>query len=159
MSEVIIPREQNYKLNPGRFRSKIQNVSFKKAKGSKGQNCCIHFEVQVPGMERYECYARAVFPLDLNPGTEEPYHYLRIEKHRNHDYAIYGGEDHKTDQVKNTGRNYGQLEKSLHNLVPQAMVDPGRPSLYRGDSGTPVHRHRIWRKWNDLWHTGSHDGG
>jgi hypothetical protein len=69
-TEVVIPREQTYKLNPGRFRAKIQNVTFKKAKGTKGQNCCLHFEAQVPGMERYECCARAVFPLDLQPNSQ-----------------------------------------------------------------------------------------
>ena len=68
-TEVIIPRERTYKLNPGRFRSKIQNVTLKKAKGSNKQNCCINFEAQVPGMERYECCARAVFPLDLKPDS------------------------------------------------------------------------------------------
>lgn len=69
-TEITIPREKYYKLNEGRFRSLIQNVTFNKAKGTNGTNCCIHFEVQVPGMERYECCARAVFPLDLKPGSQ-----------------------------------------------------------------------------------------
>jgi glycine/D-amino acid oxidase-like deaminating enzyme/nitrite reductase/ring-hydroxylating ferredoxin subunit len=55
--------------------------------------------------------------------TEEPYHYLRIDRHRDHDYAIYGGEDHKTGQVKDTARNYDRLEAALRDMIPEAVVD------------------------------------
>lgn len=55
--------------------------------------------------------------------TQEPYHYLRVDQRRNHDYVIFGGEDHKTGQVKDTGRNYDRLEKTLLSLMPEAEVD------------------------------------
>jgi hypothetical protein len=67
--EIIIPREKNFKLNAGHFRAKIPNVTLVKAKRSDDMNCCINFDVQVPGMERYECCARAVFPIDLSTGS------------------------------------------------------------------------------------------
>jgi hypothetical protein len=67
--EIIIPREKNFKLNAGHFRAKIPNVTFVRAKKSDNMNCCINFDVQVPGMERFECCARSVFPLDLQPGS------------------------------------------------------------------------------------------
>lgn len=69
-TEIVIPKEPFYKLDAGHFRAQIQNVTFRKAKQSKAQNCCISFEVEVPGKERYECCARAVFPLDLKPGSQ-----------------------------------------------------------------------------------------
>lgn len=69
-TEIIIPKERTYKIQPGHYRAKIEHVTFKKAKGSEGQNCCIHFIAQVPGMERYDCCARAIFPLDLRPGSQ-----------------------------------------------------------------------------------------
>ena len=55
--------------------------------------------------------------------TAEPYHYLRIEPRGEHDYAIFGGEDHKTGQVVHTGENYLRLEQSFRRLFPDAVVD------------------------------------
>jgi glycine/D-amino acid oxidase-like deaminating enzyme/nitrite reductase/ring-hydroxylating ferredoxin subunit len=55
--------------------------------------------------------------------TEDPYHYLRIEKGSENDYAIYGGEDHKTGQVKNTSENYDRLARALHKIFPTAHID------------------------------------
>lgn len=69
-TEIMIPRERTYKICPGHYRAQVQNVVFKKAKTSDAQNCCINFEVYVPGMERYECVARAVISLDLRPGSQ-----------------------------------------------------------------------------------------
>lgn len=68
-TEIIIPKERTYHIPQGHYRAKIEHVTFKKAKGD-GQNCCIHFIAQIPGMERNDCCARAVFPLDLRPGSQ-----------------------------------------------------------------------------------------
>ena len=69
-TEIIIPKERTYKIPPGHFRAKIENVTFKRAKESDGQNCCVHFIAQVPGMQRVDCCARAIFPLDLRSGSQ-----------------------------------------------------------------------------------------
>jgi len=69
-TEIIIPKEPFYKLDEGKYRSKVQGVTFRKAKNTSNQNCVINFEAFVPGKERYECCARAVFPLDLKPGSQ-----------------------------------------------------------------------------------------
>ena len=69
-TEIIIPREKTFKLKEGRYKAKIPNVTFKKAKRSDEMQCCLNFDVQVPGMERYECCARAVFQLDLESGSK-----------------------------------------------------------------------------------------
>jgi glycine/D-amino acid oxidase-like deaminating enzyme/nitrite reductase/ring-hydroxylating ferredoxin subunit len=55
--------------------------------------------------------------------TGSPYHYLRIESRRDHDYAIYGGEDHKTGQVEDTAAVYARLESNFRRLFPKAEVD------------------------------------
>jgi len=55
--------------------------------------------------------------------TAEPYHYLRIENRNEHDYAIFGGCDHKTGQVLDTPGIYRELEAELHRFAPQAEVD------------------------------------
>jgi glycine/D-amino acid oxidase-like deaminating enzyme/nitrite reductase/ring-hydroxylating ferredoxin subunit len=55
--------------------------------------------------------------------TADPYHYLRVDKHRGYDYAIFGGEDHKTGQIKNTAQPYEHLKQTFLGLVPNAEID------------------------------------
>jgi glycine/D-amino acid oxidase-like deaminating enzyme/nitrite reductase/ring-hydroxylating ferredoxin subunit len=50
--------------------------------------------------------------------TATPYHYLRIESHRDDDLVILGGEDHKTGQVSDTNACYERLERALTARVP-----------------------------------------
>lgn len=54
---------------------------------------------------------------------DEPYNYLRIEKKRDHDYAIFGGEDHKTGQEEHTTSPYQRLEQRVLRLLPGAQVE------------------------------------
>jgi glycine/D-amino acid oxidase-like deaminating enzyme/nitrite reductase/ring-hydroxylating ferredoxin subunit len=66
-------------------------------------------------------------PLDSVPDalfwdTAEPYHYLRLERHRDYDLVIYGGEDHKTGQAADTNACYDHLERALSTLVPGIHV-------------------------------------
>ena len=51
--------------------------------------------------------------------TSDPYHYLRVEPHRDFDVVIFGGEDHKTGQQDDTEACYRRLETHLSALVPQ----------------------------------------
>jgi glycine/D-amino acid oxidase-like deaminating enzyme/nitrite reductase/ring-hydroxylating ferredoxin subunit len=55
--------------------------------------------------------------------TADPYHYLRIEKRRGFDYAIFGGEDHKTGQEPDTDGAYRRLERTFLSLFPKAAID------------------------------------
>ena len=41
--------------------------------------------------------------------TREPYDYLRIDKWSGFDYVVFGGEDHKTGQKRNTKTVYARL--------------------------------------------------
>jgi glycine/D-amino acid oxidase-like deaminating enzyme/nitrite reductase/ring-hydroxylating ferredoxin subunit len=50
--------------------------------------------------------------------TGEPYHYLRLESHRDDDLVIFGGEDHKTGQADDTTACYERLERALAELIP-----------------------------------------
>jgi len=54
----------------------------------------------------------------------EPYDYLRVE-HRGEkeDYAIFGGEDHKTGQETDTEKPFLRLEKRLREYVPEIQID------------------------------------
>jgi hypothetical protein len=50
--------------------------------------------------------------------TREPYDYLRVDRHRGFDYIVFGGEDHKTGQKKDTKKVYARLlarlKRSFH---------------------------------------------
>jgi glycine/D-amino acid oxidase-like deaminating enzyme/nitrite reductase/ring-hydroxylating ferredoxin subunit len=49
--------------------------------------------------------------------TSDPYHYLRLEPHRDHDVVIFGGEDHKTGQASDTHDCFDRLERTLVSMV------------------------------------------
>ncbi len=55
--------------------------------------------------------------------TNDPYLYLRIDRKKDFDYAILGGEDHKTGQVADTESCYRRLEDSLGKILPDAELD------------------------------------
>jgi glycine/D-amino acid oxidase-like deaminating enzyme/nitrite reductase/ring-hydroxylating ferredoxin subunit len=54
--------------------------------------------------------------------TGDPYHYLRVEPHRDFDVVIFGGEDHKTGQQDDTVNCYRRLEERLAAIVPQVEL-------------------------------------
>jgi glycine/D-amino acid oxidase-like deaminating enzyme/nitrite reductase/ring-hydroxylating ferredoxin subunit len=54
--------------------------------------------------------------------TADPYHYLRVDSHRDFDYAIYGGEDHKTGQSEDEAECYRRLEAHARRLLPQLEI-------------------------------------
>jgi glycine/D-amino acid oxidase-like deaminating enzyme/nitrite reductase/ring-hydroxylating ferredoxin subunit len=55
--------------------------------------------------------------------TKDPYDYLRVDRGRDFDYAIFGGEDHKTGQVKRTEKPYARLLARLKKIVSAAHID------------------------------------
>jgi len=61
---------------------------------------------------------KGLVPDALFSDTADPYDYLRIEPHRDHDFVIFGGEDHKTGQVDDTNTCFDALERRLHTLLP-----------------------------------------
>jgi glycine/D-amino acid oxidase-like deaminating enzyme/nitrite reductase/ring-hydroxylating ferredoxin subunit len=54
--------------------------------------------------------------------TADPYHYLRLEPHRDHDVVIFGGEDHKTGQAIDTNECFARLEQTLASIVPDIDI-------------------------------------
>lgn len=52
----------------------------------------------------------------------DPYNYLRVERARGGDVAIYGGEDHKTGQRTDTDAAYHRLERRFLSLCPEARI-------------------------------------
>lgn len=67
--------------------------------------------------------ARGVVPDAMFWDTSDPYHYLRVDHHRDHDYVIFGGCDHKTGQETDTLSVYRELERVLKTLLPDTVAD------------------------------------
>ena len=64
-----------------------------------------------------------VIPEALFWDTRDPYDYLRIDRRGEFDYAIYGGDDHKTGQTRDTEKVYARLFARLKKIIPEARVD------------------------------------
>jgi glycine/D-amino acid oxidase-like deaminating enzyme/nitrite reductase/ring-hydroxylating ferredoxin subunit len=54
--------------------------------------------------------------------TSDPYYYLRLDRRRGYDIAIFGGQDHKTGQAADTESCYGTLERMARELVPNIDI-------------------------------------
>ncbi len=66
---------------------------------------------------------RGDFPEASFWDTSNPYYYLRIDRARDHDRAIFGGEDHKTGQADDTAARFKRLEGLLKQLSPKAKIE------------------------------------
>jgi glycine/D-amino acid oxidase-like deaminating enzyme/nitrite reductase/ring-hydroxylating ferredoxin subunit len=61
-------------------------------------------------------------PEALYWDTSDPYRYLRVDRHADHDYLIFGGEDCKTGQEKDTKQVFSRLENLFKNYFPTASL-------------------------------------
>jgi glycine/D-amino acid oxidase-like deaminating enzyme/nitrite reductase/ring-hydroxylating ferredoxin subunit len=67
--------------------------------------------------------ASGVLPAACFWDTNDPYDYLRIDRGEHYDYAIYGGEDHKTGQESNPAARFDSLQQKVEHLLPGAKVE------------------------------------
>ena len=65
---------------------------------------------------------KGIIPEACYWDTSDPYRYLRIESGPDKDYAILGGEDHKTGQVEHTEEPVMRLEHGMTRLFGTAEV-------------------------------------
>lgn len=55
--------------------------------------------------------------------TKDPYDYLRVERRRGFDHAIFGGADHKTGQVTDTKAVFQHLEARFRRFASEAEIE------------------------------------
>ena len=65
---------------------------------------------------------RGTLPEALFWDTGDPYDYVRIDRRHDHDFVIYGGEDHKTGQVEETSACFSRLEQRVKQVIPAISV-------------------------------------
>lgn len=66
---------------------------------------------------------RGTIPIASFWDTNDPYLYLRVDRHGDADYAILGGADHKTGQARNTETCFRKVESALLKLAPMAKIE------------------------------------
>ena len=66
---------------------------------------------------------RGSIPIASFWDTNDPYQYLRVDRHGDSDYAIFGGEDHKTGQGKSTESRFRKIAAAFRKLAPSAKID------------------------------------
>jgi len=59
----------------------------------------------------------------LYEDTASPYHYLRVHEDARGRYAIFGGADHKTGTVTDTGERFAQVQSAFRRLFPSARIE------------------------------------
>jgi glycine/D-amino acid oxidase-like deaminating enzyme/nitrite reductase/ring-hydroxylating ferredoxin subunit len=65
---------------------------------------------------------RGVVHEGLYWDTGDPYDYVRVDRRHDHDFIIFGGEDHKTGQVEQTTDCFSRLEQRLKSLLPDIAI-------------------------------------
>ncbi|HEY5756429.1 MAG TPA: FAD-dependent oxidoreductase [Steroidobacter sp.] len=94
--------------------------------GKKGVLTAALFQTKLSLYTSYVLGARlpaAAVPEGLYWDTNDPYEYLRIDGHDDHQYAIFGGEDVKTGQEDDCERVFERLTRRLREVLPQAQVE------------------------------------
>ncbi len=94
-----------------------------------GLDNAVHATLVQTKIAPYTSYAvGAQLPKGIAPqasfwDTSDPYYFLRITHAADHDYAIFGGMDHKTGQAEDQAARYDALTRLLSQILPEAKVD------------------------------------
>lgn len=113
----------------GPFRVRCAYVVLATHNPISGRNSLLGATLFQSKLALYTTYAiGARVPSDLLPeasfwDTSDPYYYLRIDRHTDGDYAIFGGEDHKTGQETDTEASFQRLETRFRQIAPDAQID------------------------------------
>ncbi len=66
---------------------------------------------------------RGSMPIASFWDTNDPYRYLRVDQRDKFDYAIFGGEDHKTGQARDTEGCFQKVSDAFLKLMPSGKID------------------------------------
>lgn len=94
--------------------------------GTSGFASATLFQTKLASYSSYAIGAKApsgLLPDAIFSDTHDPYYYLRVDRHPQFDYAIFGGEDHKTGQEIDAEARLRRLEEMLASFLPQARID------------------------------------
>jgi glycine/D-amino acid oxidase-like deaminating enzyme/nitrite reductase/ring-hydroxylating ferredoxin subunit len=93
--------------------------------GNTGSFSALLFQTKLALYTSYVLGAKlphGTVPEALFWDTTDPYYYLRTEHYRDHDYAIFGGEDVKTGQEDDPESVFTRLETEMKKWLPMAEI-------------------------------------
>ena len=97
----------------------------------------------LPGVGLYTSYVlgarvpKGTVPEALFWDTSEPYYYLRVDPHTDHDYVIFGGADVKTGQEDDANQVFQRLAERLRSVLPMATMQLWMGVVVETDDGLP----------------------
>ncbi len=94
--------------------------------GNAGFGNATLFQTKLAAYSSYVIGAKlrkGTLPTALFSDTSNPYYYLRFDEHARYDYAVFGGEDHKTGQETDPRACLERLEAMLLSILPEAKID------------------------------------
>jgi glycine/D-amino acid oxidase-like deaminating enzyme/nitrite reductase/ring-hydroxylating ferredoxin subunit len=115
-------------IHAGRYKLRCEYVviaTHNPLMGKKGLIMATLFQSKLALYTSYVLGARlpkGAVPEALFWDTTEPYYYLRVDAHKDHDYAIFGGEDAKTGQEDDPEAIFKRLGEQLKKTLPNAEV-------------------------------------
>lgn len=113
-------------VHAGRFKIRCQYVVIATHNPLMGQTPLVSATLFQTKLMLYTSYVLgATLPAGALPealfwDTSDPYYYLRVDRHPDHDYLIFGGKDKKTGQEE--GPVFESLEEQLKRVLPEARV-------------------------------------
>jgi glycine/D-amino acid oxidase-like deaminating enzyme/nitrite reductase/ring-hydroxylating ferredoxin subunit len=128
-SEVEEITDEPLTVKVGKFKVRCRSLVLATHTPLTGNTSALRATLFQTKLALYTSYAiGAKIPSNTIPSalywdTNEPYNYLRVEPKKGHDYAIFGGEDHKTGQETDTGKIFRRLEERFRKFVPGAEVN------------------------------------
>lgn len=128
-SEVEEIEDEPLSVKAGKFKVRCRYLILATHTPLTGNTSALRALLFQTKLALYSSYAiGAKIPANTLPSalywdTSEPYSYLRVEPKGGYDYAIFGGEDHKTGQETDTAAIFRRLEMRFRKYVPGAEVD------------------------------------
>jgi glycine/D-amino acid oxidase-like deaminating enzyme/nitrite reductase/ring-hydroxylating ferredoxin subunit len=94
-------------------------------KGTRSTLSATLFQTKLASYSTYAVAAKipgGIFDEMIWSDTAEPFNYLRVDQHPDHDIAILGGGDHKTGQIPDNMQPFPELERFLGKISPDHEI-------------------------------------
>jgi glycine/D-amino acid oxidase-like deaminating enzyme/nitrite reductase/ring-hydroxylating ferredoxin subunit len=127
-SEAAEVEEKTLSLKVNRFKVRCQYLIIATHTPLMGKTSLVQATLFQSKLALYTSYVlgcrlpAGTIPEALFWDSSDPYYYLRVDRHEDHDYAIFGGEDCKTGQEEDPALIFQRLEKRFKSLFPMAVV-------------------------------------
>jgi glycine/D-amino acid oxidase-like deaminating enzyme/nitrite reductase/ring-hydroxylating ferredoxin subunit len=120
--------EEPLTVHAGQYKIRCQYLMIATHTPLMGKNSLVRATLFQSKLALYTSYVlggklpQGLVPEALFWDTSDPYYYLRVDRHSDHDYIIFGGQDSKTGQEDDPSHIFAKLEEQLKKVLPAASV-------------------------------------